>query len=237
MKIGIFGINGKMGSLLASEVINNPTCSLIWGVDPINLKPYKDIPIYDSLINVSKPDCLIDFSHHSHIYDILQYAIVNKVPLVIATTAHNEKEISLIKEASIKIPIFYSANLSYGIQVIKDILREYVKKLKSYDIEIEEVHHRNKFDAPSGTGKMLKDVINLQLAKPINIHSIRGGSVVGTHKIMFMTDGEVITIKHEALSKEVFVKGALKAAKFIVNKQSGLYNMDDLIKGEDEEFG
>ena len=249
MKIGIFGINGKMGSILAEQIVKDDALTLLWGVDPINTKPYQDIPIYQSLEEVEVPQCIVDFSHHSHIKAILDFALKFKCSLVIATTAHTEAEIALIKEASQTIPIFYSANMSYGIQIVKDILKLVTQQLEDYDIEIEEIHHRDKLDAPSGTAKLLAETINHEVRNKkwitnghfgkrsnneITIHALRGGSVVGTHKVLFLGNDEVIEISHSALSKVVFIHGAIKAIKFIGGMRPGLYSMDDLTKRKEE---
>lgn len=243
MKIGIFGINGKMGKLLAEEILKSEDLILLWGVDPVNETPFKNIQISSSLEEMTVPDCIIDFSYHKHINSILEYALKYNCPLVIATTAHTNEEKALINKASQEIAIFSSANLSYGIKVLIDIIKQITNKLTDFDIEIEEIHHRDKNDAPSGTALQIAQAINDELinkknitnghqqkrkVNEIGVHAIRGGSIVGSHRILFISDDEVLEIKHEACSKTAFVKGAIIAARFIINQAPGLYGMKNL---------
>lgn len=250
LKVIIYGINGKMGGLLAQHLANDSRFSLIAGVDPVMNKP-SSIPVFHTLEEAEKPDCIIDFSHHSQIEIILKYALKKRVALVIATTGYNELEKKMIVDASKLIPIFYSANMSFGVQIINRILRDYINVLENdFDIEIIEKHHSLKADAPSGTANMLaKTIIDAstkdykiiygrsgqstkRLKKELAIHAVRGGSIVGEHTVLFAGNEEVIELTHKAESKAIFVHGAIKATVFICSQTPGLYSMDDFFKKE-----
>ena len=191
-------------------------------------------------------DVNIDFSHHSTIEDTLSYAIKNKTPLVIATTGFNDEELTKIKKASNIIPIFHSSNMSLGVNVLVKLVKEAAKSLNGFDIEIIEKHHNKKLDAPSGTAVMIangvKEVLpdseyiygrhgrsDKRSSNEIGIHAIRGGTIVGEHTTIFAGHDEVVEIKHSAQSKDIFAKGAIAAAKFLVKQEAGYYNMNNML--------
>ncbi|TXJ38347.1 4-hydroxy-tetrahydrodipicolinate reductase [Brachyspira aalborgi] len=199
----------------------------------------------DDLTN-EKGDIIIDFSHFSRIPNMLKFAIDNNIPIVICTTGYDDKILSQIKEASSKIPILLSSNTSIGINLMNDLVSKMAENLNGFDIEIIETHHNKKVDSPSGTAKTLFNAINQTLGNKMNlingregnhkrdkneigIHSIRGGSVVGEHRVIFYGDDEAIEIKHSAMSKKIFVYGAIKAAKFLIGKKPNLYGMKDVL--------
>ena len=199
----------------------------------------------DDLTN-EKGDIIIDFSHFSRIPNMLNFAVNNNIPIVICTTGYDDKILSQIKEASSKIPILLSSNTSIGINLMNDLVSKMAENLNGFDIEIIETHHNKKVDSPSGTAKTLFNAINQTLENKMNlingregnhkrdkneigIHSIRGGSVVGEHKVIFYGDDEAIEIKHSAMSKKIFVYGAIKAAKFLIGKKPNLYGMKDVL--------
>lgn len=199
----------------------------------------------DDLTN-EKGDIIIDFSHFSRIPNMLNFAVNNNIPIVICTTGYDDKILSQIKEASSKIPILLSSNTSIGINLMNDLVSKMAENLNGFDIEIIETHHNKKVDSPSGTAKTLFNVINQTLENKMNlingregnhkrdkneigIHSIRGGSVVGEHRVIFYGDDEAIEIKHSAMSKKIFVHGAIKAAKFLIRKKPNLYGMKDVL--------
>ena len=199
----------------------------------------------DDLTN-EKGDIIIDFSHFSRIPNMLNFAVNNNIPIVICTTGYDDKILSQIKEASSKIPILLSSNTSIGINLMNDLVSKMAENLNGFDIEIIETHHNKKVDSPSGTAKTLFNVINQTLENKMNlingregnhkrdkneigIHSIRGGSVVGEHRVIFYGDDEAIEIKHSAMSKKIFVYGAIKAAKFLIGKKPNLYGMKDVL--------
>ena len=191
-------------------------------------------------------DVIIDFSHHSTIDDTLSYAIKTKTPIVIATTGFNEEELEKIKKASNIIPIFHSSNMSLGVNVLVKLVKEAAKSLNGFDIEIIEKHHNKKLDAPSGTAVMIangvKEVLpdseyiygrhgrsDKRSSNEIGIHAIRGGTIVGEHTTIFAGHDEVVEIKHSAQSKDIFAKGAIAAAKFLVKQEAGYYNMNNML--------
>ena len=199
----------------------------------------------DDLTN-EKGDIIIDFSHFSRIPNMLNFAVNNNIPIVICTTGYDDKILSQIKEASSKIPILLSSNTSIGINLMNDLVSKMAENLNGFDIEIIETHHNKKVDSPSGTAKTLFNAINQTLENKMNlingregnhkrdkneigIHSIRGGSVVGEHRVIFYGDDEAIEIKHSAMSKKIFVYGAIKAAKFLIGKNPNLYSMKDVL--------
>lgn len=199
----------------------------------------------DDLSN-EKGDIIIDFSHFSRIPNMLNFAVNNNIPIVICTTGYDDKILTQIKEASSKIPILLSSNTSIGINLMNDLVSKMAENLNGFDIEIIETHHNKKVDSPSGTAKTLFNAINQTLENKMNlingregnhkrdkneigIHSIRGGSVVGEHRVIFYGDDETIEIKHSAMSKKIFVYGAIKAAKFLIGKNPNLYSMKDVL--------
>lgn len=237
----IFGAEGTMGRLAYRFGIEQGLD--IIGVDPKSTQPH----ILATLDALPSADVIIDFSHISQLDNLLNYALAHQIPLVIATTGYDEQAEKKIKEASHNIPIFKSANLSMGIHVVKQILKSYAAYLDAdYDIEIIEKHHRNKVDAPSGTALLLANAMQDAIPHPMNIvtdrsahhikrqdneigiQSIRSGEIVGEHTIIFASDDDVIELTHKAQNKLMFVKGAYKAAQFIIQQQPGLYGMDDL---------
>lgn len=232
MKILISGISGKMGQLLKNDVIHSDFFEFAGGFDFI-----KDV---DQSIQF---DCLIDFSNISQVNDVIKYAVEKQKPLVLATTGLTDDHLVFIEEQSKFIPIFQSNNFSYGIQVLLKAISSILPMTDDFDIELIEKHHRYKVDAPSGTAMTIleeikshredSEIIDHYQEKreknQIGVHAVRGGTIVGEHELMFATEDEMITIKHEALSRQVFSKGALRAAKFIKDKKSGLYHMPDLV--------
>lgn len=199
----------------------------------------------DDLTN-EKGDIIIDFSHFSRIPNMLNFAVNNNIPIVICTTGYDDKILTQIKEASSKIPILLSSNTSIGINLMNDLVSKMAENLNGFDIEIIETHHNKKVDSPSGTAKTLFNAINQTLENKMNLingregnrkrdkneigmHSIRGGSVVGEHRVIFYGDDEAIEIKHSAMSKKIFVYGAIKAAKFLIGKNPNLYSMKDVL--------
>ncbi|KKC30092.1 MULTISPECIES: 4-hydroxy-tetrahydrodipicolinate reductase [Caldanaerobacter] len=247
IRLIIHGCNGKMGKVVAKLAKENPEFEVVAGVDK-NTFPL-DFPVYSDLKEVKEEaDVVIDFSYHEAIPNLVKEAAKRKIPVVIATTGLSEEELKTVEEASKEIPIFRSANMSLGINVLISLVKEAAKVLEGFDIEIVEKHHNMKKDAPSGTALMIADAINQVLPekreyvygrytkteqrKPneIGIHAVRGGTIVGEHDVIFAGPNEVITISHSAQSREVFGYGALKAAKFLIGQKPGLYTMEDLVK-------
>lgn len=237
INVVVSGILGKMGSILASSIEASNQFKLVAGYDQ-----QESLNVFSNLNQLPKSDVIIDFSHPLTLDSLLDYAVKHHIPLVLATTGYNDAQFIKIKEASKHIPIFYSANYSVGVYLVQKALKSIVKHLDDdYDIEIVEIHHRFKKDAPSGTAIKLYDTINESNKTPlkmiqgesqekgVKVHSLRLGNVVGEHEVLISSLEEIINIKHTALNKSVFAKGALKAAQFLVHKPIGLYGMDDLL--------
>lgn len=248
LEVMVNGCYGKMGQIVCDLIEQNENLVLKCGFDK-NITGEFAFPVYDKIENiVEKPDVIIDFSIPVATLTILQYAVSNHVPIVIATTGFTNEEELIIKEASKKIPIFKSSNMSYDIMIMKKLVQWLAPLLKNTDIEITETHHNRKIDSPSGTAQMLADSINKSLGNSlyyeynrhdkhekrnkneIGINSIRGGNIVGEHTVQFFGEYETFEIKHTSYSRNLFAEGALKAADFIVTKSNGLYNMEDMFK-------
>lgn len=249
LKIIFCGISGKMGHATYQIIKDNKNFEIVAGVDAINdgsfpfdvFKSFKDIKV--------KADVIIDFSRPETLDDMLEYALLNNLKLVIATTGYSKEQEDKILKASKKIAILKASNMSMGVTLLNVLAAQAAAFLQDdFDIEITEVHHNQKVDAPSGTALTLANAVKEALngdanfvysrygkdckrqKKDIGIHAIRGGSVVGKHDISFFGDNETITISHEASNRSIFAKGALKACLFLKDKKSGLYSMKDLIQ-------
>lgn len=192
-------------------------------------------------------DVLIDFSHPDSLRHIAAFSRSKKVPAVIATTGYSDEQLAMLKDLSQEVPVLYSGNYSLGVILMERLVREAAAVLGSdFDIEIIDKHHHHKIDAPSGTAKMLLQAANEKLdhqviygregickreKNEIAIHTIRGGSIVGEHEVLFAGADEIFSIKHEALSKVIFAKGAIKGAGWLVGRAAGLYSMEDVLFG------
>lgn len=250
IKAILCGASGKMGGFVAAAAQADGEIQVVTGVDKINNGEKFSIFSSFSDINV-KADVIIDFSNPALLDDLLDYAVLNNIPAVIATTGYSDAQIEKIKSAAEKIPIFFTFNMSLGVNLIASLAKKAAQILgDSFDIEIIEKHHNQKLDAPSGTAIMLANAINSVFGDKLNyeydrhsvrrkrpkneigIHSVRGGTIVGEHDVIFAGHDEVITISHQAQSKEVFAVGAVRAAKFLYGKQSGLYDMNSMMSFE-----
>ena len=248
LEVMVNGCNGKMGQIVCDLVNQNEDLVLKCGFDK-NITGEFAFPVYNEIENISeKPDVIIDFSVPVATFNILNYAVQNQVPVVIATTGFSIDEEKIIEKYSKQIPIFKSANMSYDIMIMKKLVQWLAPLLKDTDIEITETHHNRKIDSPSGTAQMLADSINASLGNTlhceynrhdkrekrdkneIGMNSIRGGNIVGEHTVQFFGEFDTFELKHTSYSRNVFAEGAIKAAKFIVNQTPGLYDMDDLFK-------
>ena len=247
-RIVITGACGKMGRVINDIVNTRDDCEITAGID-IAGEQYADFPVYKKLFDLpEKPDVIIDFSHPSALTTVLNYCKKRKLPVILATTGYTDEQKKEFTEASKEIPVFFSANMSLGINLIIALAKKATKLLEgNFDIEIVERHHNQKIDAPSGTALAIADAIDETLSYPaeyvydrhavrrkrkpteIGIHAVRGGTIVGDHEVIFAGTDEVIELKHSAHSKEVFAVGAIKAAKFMSDKPAGMYNMNDLI--------
>ena len=235
-----------MGQEVAKKARIMEEIEVLGGVD---VKDMGDnfFPVYTNLNDITeKPDVIIDFSVPEASFKILEYAKENKIPAVIATTGFTGDELEKLREYGNYIPVFQSYNMSYTVSVMSKIVNELAKKLNGADIEIVETHHRRKVDSPSGTALLLADSINEALDGKMNyeydrhskresrknneigIHSIRGGTESGKHSVIFFGEDESLEITHNVTSRAVFAEGAIKAAKFLVHKDAGIYTMKDL---------
>lgn len=244
MKVLVSGCMGHMGQILCKMICDDHDLELTCGVDKsceaTNFKCFKS---FDE-VNV-EVDIVIDFSHHSLTFEMLDFAKNKNLPLVIATTGQTDEEKKLINDAANTIPIFFAANYSMGIAVLIESAKKIASQFKNADIEIIETHHNRKLDAPSGTAlkiaEGLKEVrpdANFVIGrsgnqkrdkKDIGINAIRLGNVVGIHEVMISTEHECISIKHEAYDRGLFAEGAINAIKYMKGKPKGLYGMKDIV--------
>lgn len=252
VNIILSGANGKMGQVISRCVNERADCKIIAGIDP-NTQPYGSFPIYHTLNEYTgQGDVLIDFSHPSALDTILTCAASRKMPVVLATTGYTHQQTEKIRQAAKQLPIFFSFNMSLGINLLVSLAKKAAAVLgDQFDIEVLEKHHNQKLDAPSGTALMIADGINevFQNTKAyqydrhsqrkkrqigeIGIHAIRGGTIVGEHEVIFAGHDEVLTLSHQAMSKEIFAVGAINAACFMADKPSGMYDMGALASAVD----
>ncbi len=248
VRIILNGCFGRMGKVITEIVNENDNCQIVAGIDAFSVG-VADFPVYKSIKEVKETaDVIIDFSNPSALNNLLEYAIINSTPVVLATTGYSEEQIEIIKSTSKKIPLFFTFNMSLGINLLTALSKKAASILGSdFDIEIIEKHHNQKLDAPSGTALMLANSINevfddsLQYEydrhskrqkrskKEIGIHSMRGGTIVGEHEVIFAGKDEVINLSHSAASRSVFANGAVRAAIFIADKTPALYDMNQII--------
>lgn len=246
-------VNGYLG-FMGREVVKlcksgYRGAELILGVDAF-MKGDEQDPVvrsFDDVTDAAMIDCIVDFSHHSCVGALLDFAVKNNVPTVVATTGHTEEELAIIDRASKKIPVFHSGNMSLGIALLIELAKKTAAAMPEADIEIVESHHNRKIDAPSGTALMIADAIcdvredatvNLgrsghgkRTREEIGVHSIRMGNIVGIHEVMVGTENQTITLKHEAHNRALFAEGALAAAEFIIGREAGMYDMNSLVSG------
>ncbi len=248
-RILLSGCLGHMGRVITELVEKRTDCSIVCGID-LGTDSNCQFPVYHSLCDVKEDaDVLIDFSHPSLLSDILSFSVTgSKIPLILCTTGYTSEQVASIADVSDEIPVFYSRNMSLGINLIIELCKKAKSVLgNEFDVEIIEKHHNQKIDAPSGTALMIADAIAEEAdgktvymydrhsqrkkrdASEIGIHTVRGGTIVGEHEIIFAGRHEVITLSHSAQSKELFANGAVNAAVFMDGKEPGLYDMSDLI--------
>ncbi len=250
MRVLVIGANGRMGQEVIKIVNLSKDSTIVAGIDKENIR-CEGYNIYNDCNSIKeKIDVIIDFSLPKVSMQVLEYASKEKIPMVIATTGFSDEELKTILNYSKTVPIFKSNNMSYNISLMMDIISKLAIQLEDNDIEIIETHHKNKVDSPSGTALMLADSMNEALDKKMNyiydrtkerkprekneigIHAIRGGTEVGRHTVSFFGDNETFEITHNVTSRSIFAKGSLKAARFLVKKTNGIYNMKDLINEE-----
>lgn len=248
VKIFLNGCCGRMGKTIAAMCKTSDDFRVVAGCDVITSDEL-GFPVFTNPNECDVEfDAIIDFSNAKAVPMITQFAISSGKPFVCCTTALPDETVAMILDASKEVPVFKSANMSYGMNVMFELVRQATKALfPGTDIEIVEAHHNRKLDAPSGTALMIAEVISQETdhqleyvyerhskneprgKKELGISSIRGGNIVGEHEVMFISDEEIVKISHSAQTRDVFARGALTAAAFLVNKKPGYYSMQDIV--------
>lgn len=247
LKILLSGCNGRMGQAVTRLTAKNDGIVIVAGID-LYKTGTEAYPVYDKPTDFTgDADVIVDFSNASALPGLVDYALSRRLPLLIATTGLDDGQIKILTDASSVIPVFRTANMSMGVNILCELVKKTAKLLgEDFDIEIVEKHHNQKVDAPSGTALMLADAAaeGVENAKyvyerqsvrqkrdknEIGIHSVRGGTIVGEHEVIFAGYDEIITLSHSAASRELFAVGALKAAVFLADQKPGLYSMADVI--------
>ena len=248
-KMILSGCNGHMGRAVADLCSGQPDIEIVAGFDILG-QPNDNFPVFPSPVQCGmQADVVIDFSNPAALTPLLEFSLAHGIPLVLATTGYTPEQVAQIGAAALEAPIFRSANMSFGVNVLLDLVRRAAAVLgERFDVEIVERHHNKKLDAPSGTALMLAEaaadglsdtpeyvyerqsIRRARQAHEIGISSVRGGDIVGDHEVLFAGRDEVIELRHSALSREVFASGAVKAARFLAGIDApGLYSMADLV--------
>ena len=248
-KIFLNGCCGRMGRAISAMAQDDENLEVVAGADVVANPAGVTYPVFDSLSKCDVDfDVIIDFSNAKVVPALIQEALRLKKPLVCCTTGLDDATVAMLKDASKVIPVFKSANMSVGINVLIGLVKQAAKTLyPGFDIEIVEAHHRRKLDAPSGTAMMIADAVNescnneleyvferhsrMQARgdKELGISAIRGGNIVGEHEVYFISDEETVKISHSAQTRDAFARGALTAADFVKDIEPGLYSMDDIV--------
>ncbi len=248
-KMIMHGCNGRMGHVIVDLVKEDADIEVVAGVDAFGDSNY-EFPVFKSLGECDvQADVIVDFSNASAVDGLLDFCVSKNLPLVLCSTGLSEQQLSKVKDASAKVAILRSANMSVGVNALIKVLKEVSPMFAAagFDIEIVEKHHNQKLDAPSGTAIALADAVNESLnneyeyvydrstrrekrpEKEIGISAVRGGTIVGDHDVIFAGLDEVVTVSHRAYSRAIFGKGAIQAAKFLAGKQPGMYDMADVL--------
>lgn len=249
------GCNGRMGQVITGICKDDEDIEIVAGVDVFD-GVKNDYPVFANISSCDVPaDVIIDFSNVKAVDDLLVYAADKQIPVVLCTTGLSEEQLERVQQTSKQVAVLKSANMSLGINMLMQLLKQAATILApaGFDIEIVEKHHNQKLDAPSGTALALADVMNDALGNvydykydrsqerkkrektEIGISAVRGGNIVGEHEVIFAGLDEVITFEHTAYSRSVFAKGAVEAAKFLAGKQAGFYDMQDVIAAKNSE--
>lgn len=248
-KIIMHGCNGHMGQVITSICAADETCEIVAGIDIVDNRD-NGYPVFTDINACDvEADVIIDFAAAVAVDKLLDYSVAKQIPVVLCTTGLSPEQLTKVQEASKKVAVLKSANMSLGINTLIKLLKDAANVFApaGYDVEIVEKHHNQKLDAPSGTALALADSINearnneyeyvydrsqvrkKRDKKELGISAVRGGTIVGEHEVIFAGVDEVIEFKHTAYSKSVFAKGAVEAAKFLANKEAGMYDMADVI--------
>ena len=239
MRAIVCGANGAMGKLIQASLGEARVAGLV------SLDGENGVPKTFDELGVCSADAIIDFSHHSAVSAVMEYAKVNKIAVVVGTTGHTAEEKECIFEAARHIPVFYSGNMSLGIAVLCRLAKQAAAAFPEADIEILEIHHNRKVDAPSGTAKMLFEAVKevrpqawancgrsgegKRTKDEIGISALRMGNVVGIHEVHICTPSQTLTLRHEAANRAMFADGSVAAAEFVAGKEPGLYNMEHFL--------
>lgn len=253
IKVGVFGANGRVGKLILEDLKDTPDISLSsvyvrssldFAIDP-SVMVTSDIK---SFLNAC--DIVIDFSLPEACEVLLESAIQTPKPLVIGTTGLSTHQLNLLKQASDNMPVLYATNMSLGVALLNKLVYQASAALEGFDIEIVEMHHKHKKDAPSGTALTLSesaasgrglDIEKVRISgrdgnigertkDEIAVMALRGGDIVGRHTVGFYNDGEFIELNHTATSRSTFSKGSIRAAKWLADKEAGLYSISDCLE-------
>lgn len=246
----IQGIYGRMGRTLVEKIAGRQDCRVVAGID-CQAGHVGDIPVYTTFSDLPCRGVIIDFSSPAGAVAAAEYGAENGLPCVICSTGLSREDEAALEAACAKTPVFRSANMSLGVNVLIELARQATRVLGGeFDIEIVEKHHRNKLDAPSGTALMIANAINAEAEgrydyvydrsqvrqkrgdRELGISAVRGGGIVGEHEVLFCGPEEVLTLQHSAGSRGVFADGAIQAALYLAEQQPGYYTMTDLLRGK-----
>lgn len=248
-KIIMLGCNGRMGQMITDLVAQDDEAKIVAGIDVVNNRenPY---PVFAALGECDvEADVIIDFSSANEFEARMDYAVEKQMPIIVCSTGLSEEQLAYMRQASEKVAVLKSANMSLGINLLLKLVKEAAEKLatEGFDVEIVEKHHNQKLDAPSGTALALADSVNEAVGgqyeyvydrsqvrqkrgkKELGISAVRGGTIVGDHDVIFAGTDEVVTFSHTAYSRAVFAKGSIAAAKYIKGKGAGMYDMADVL--------
>ncbi|MBP5384670.1 MAG: 4-hydroxy-tetrahydrodipicolinate reductase [Lachnospiraceae bacterium] len=249
IKMIMHGCNGRMGQMITNLVKEDPGITIVAGID-VNDSVQNDYPVFAGIEECDvEADVVVDFGAAPAVDKLLDTCVKRNLPVVVCTTGLSKEQVEHLEEASGKVAILRSANMSLGINLLLKLVQDAVRTLQpaGFDVEIVEKHHRMKLDAPSGTALALADSVNEAAggtyeyvydrssvrqkrgAKELGISAVRGGTIVGDHDVIFAGEDEVVTFSHTAYSRAVFAKGSIAAAKFLAGKGPGLYDMSDVI--------
>ncbi|MFV0352251.1 MAG: 4-hydroxy-tetrahydrodipicolinate reductase [Oscillospiraceae bacterium] len=244
----LHGAGGKMGRVVAALCKKQPDMRIVAGVDPVPFAS-DDFTVYTTVDEVQeKADVMIDFSRPEATMTALSYCVKQNLPIVVCTTGLSDGDMQQLEKSAQSIPVFHSANMSVGINLLIELAKKARDILPGFDIEIIEAHHNEKVDAPSGTALMLANALKEQhdytlvydrhaVRQPrqpqeIGMHSIRGGTIVGEHEVLLAGPSEIIRLSHSAQSRDVFASGAVRAAAFLQGKTPSIYTMQDMIMAQ-----
>lgn len=252
VKAIMHGCNGHMGQVITGLIKDDPDIELVAGIDLVDCRD-NGYPVFTNIRDCHvQADVIIDFCSAKAVDELLKFSVERQIPVVLCTTGLSEEQLAAVEEASKKVAVLKSANMSLGVNMLMKLLQDATKILApaGFDIEIVEKHHNRKLDAPSGTALALADSINEVLdneyaykfdrsqdhkkreKKEIGISAVRGGTIVGDHDVIFAGTDEVITFSHTAYSRAIFGKGAVQAAKFLAGKPAGYYQMSHVIDAQ-----